>query len=104
MKMGVRHYRNLDAWNAAIEMTLSCYALARQLPPDERFALAAQMRRAAVSVPSNVAEGQALAPTPCLRNTSAALWVRSASSKPTSSLPCGWSISRSLMSESPWSS
>ena len=66
MKTGVRHYRNLDAWNAAIEMALSCYALARRLPDDERFALAAQMRRAAVSVPSNVAEGHSFGTDPML--------------------------------------
>ena len=66
MKTGVRHYRNLDAWNAPIEMALSCYALARRLPDDERYALAAQMRRAAVSVPSNVAEGHSFGTDPML--------------------------------------
>jgi four helix bundle protein len=66
MKTGLRHYRNLDAWNAAIAMALSCYALARALPEDERFALGVQMRRAAVSVPSNVAEAHSFGTDPML--------------------------------------
>jgi hypothetical protein len=41
-----RHFRNLDAWNAAMEAALSCYGLARLLPTEERFELGAQMRRA----------------------------------------------------------
>jgi len=52
-------YRDLEAWQSGMELLLSVYDLASQLPQVERFELASQMRRAAVSVPSNVAEGQA---------------------------------------------
>lgn len=52
-----RNYRNLDVWNVAMELTVAVYALAGRLPKDERFELSAQVRRAAVSVPSNIAEG-----------------------------------------------
>lgn len=53
----IRSFRDLDAWNVAMELAVACYRLARQLPVEERFALSAQIRRAAVSVPSNIAEG-----------------------------------------------
>jgi four helix bundle protein len=55
-------FRDLDAWKAAIELVLAAYDVAHQLPTTERFELAQQMRRAAVSVPSNIAEGQATGP------------------------------------------
>ena len=61
-----RNYRNLDAWNAAMEAALACYELTRRLPSEERFELAAQMRRAAVSIPSNVAEGHSYGTDPML--------------------------------------
>jgi four helix bundle protein len=54
-----RSYRDLEAWQSGMELLLSVYELASQLPQVERFGIASQMRRAAVSVPSNVAEGQA---------------------------------------------
>jgi four helix bundle protein len=52
-------YRDLEVWQSGMELLLSIYELASQLPQVERFGIASQMRRAAVSVPSNVAEGQA---------------------------------------------
>jgi four helix bundle protein len=55
-------YRDLEAWKAAMDLLIAAYAVARQLPQVERFALAGQMRRAAVSIPSNIAEGQATGP------------------------------------------
>ena len=55
-------YRDLEAWKAAMKLLLATYGVARQLPQTERFELSAQMRRAAVSVPSNIAEGQATGP------------------------------------------
>jgi len=50
-------YKNLIAWQEAVELTVDVYILTKQFPQDERFGLVSQMRRAAVSVPSNIAEG-----------------------------------------------
>jgi four helix bundle protein len=55
-------FRDLDAWKAAMNLVLAAYEVAHQLPPSERFELSAQIRRAAVSISSNIAEGQASGP------------------------------------------
>ena len=53
----VRHYRDLLVWQKAIIWVEAIYACTRDWPSDERFGLISQVRRAAVSVPSNIAEG-----------------------------------------------
>ena len=50
-------YKELVAWQKAMLLTEEVYRLVRRLPPEERFDLSGQMRRAAISVPSNIAEG-----------------------------------------------
>ena len=50
-------FRNLAAWQRAIELTLTVYKLTAAFPDSERFGLTSQLRRAAVSVASNIAEG-----------------------------------------------
>jgi four helix bundle protein len=50
------HYR-LTVWRDSIELVSRVYSLTRQLPSSERFGLISQLRRSAVSVPSNIAEG-----------------------------------------------
>src|SRR5688572_7922953 len=50
-------HRDLIAWQASMQLLLEAYRVARQLPEVERYGLAAQVRRAAVSVPANIAEG-----------------------------------------------
>ena len=50
--------RDLKVWQKAMDLTVEVYALVKLLPPEESFGLSAQMRRSAVSIPSNIAEGQ----------------------------------------------
>jgi four helix bundle protein len=56
--MGVKSYKDLLIWKKGIELVKAVYLLTRGFPPEEKFGLMSQMRRAAVSVPSNIAEGQ----------------------------------------------
>ncbi len=57
-------YRDLIAWRKAMDLVVGVYAETARLPVEERFGLALQMRRAAVSIPSNIAEGWGRGPTP----------------------------------------
>ena len=57
--MAVRPHKNLIVWQQAMELVKDTYAFTKQLPKEEQFILVAQMRRAAISVPSNIAEGSA---------------------------------------------
>ncbi len=51
-------YRQLKVWQKAMDLTVEIYDLVKHLPKEETYALSDQMRRAAVSIPSNIAEGQ----------------------------------------------
>ena len=53
----IRHHNDLVAWQRGMDLVQAVYSLTAQYPSEERFGLAMQTRRAAVSVPSNVAEG-----------------------------------------------
>jgi four helix bundle protein len=53
----IRSFRDLIAWQKAMELCEQVYTLSQAFPAEERFGLTAQLRRAAVSVPSNIAEG-----------------------------------------------
>lgn len=55
-------FRDLDVWNAAMDLVVTTYEVSGVFPRTEQFALASQMQRAAVSIPSNVAEGHATGP------------------------------------------
>ena len=55
----INSYRDLLVWQKGIQLVKTIYQLTREFPQDERFGLTTQMRRAAVSIPSNLAEGQA---------------------------------------------
>jgi four helix bundle protein len=50
-------FKDIVAWQRAVEMTVEIYKLTSQFPDSERFGLTNQLRRASVSVPSNIAEG-----------------------------------------------
>jgi four helix bundle protein len=54
-----RSYKDLVVWQKGIQLAKLVYSLTRSFPAEEKFGIIAQMRRAAVSVPSNIAEGQA---------------------------------------------
>ena len=53
----VKNYRELVVWQKAMEQAVLVYQMVKKLPKEEVYALSDQMRRAAVSVPSNIAEG-----------------------------------------------
>jgi len=53
----VKSYRDLIVWQKAMDMVTLVYRVSADFPPSEQFALTNQIRRAAVSVPSNIAEG-----------------------------------------------
>jgi len=53
----LRSYKELDAWKQSMELTKSIYEITVTFPAREVYGLASQMQRAAVSVPSNIAEG-----------------------------------------------
>ena len=54
-----RPHESLDAWRHAMRLVKAVYLITRTFPREEMYGLASQMRRAAVSVPSNLAEGAA---------------------------------------------
>jgi four helix bundle protein len=53
----MKWHHNLDVWKRSIEFVISVYKLSEQFPRSEMYGLVQQMRRAAVSIPSNIAEG-----------------------------------------------
>jgi four helix bundle protein len=72
--MQVKSYQDLQVWKHGMRLALSIYKLTSQFPDQERFGLISQMRRCAVSVPSNIAEGHArLSTREYIRHVSIAL-------------------------------
>jgi len=53
----IRSYRDLEAWKQSMELAEGCYRFTETFPRSEVFGLAAHIRKSAVSIPSNVAEG-----------------------------------------------
>ena len=58
--MEIKSYKDLDAWRVGMDLVEATYRFTAHLPGDERFGLISQMRRAAISITSNVAEGHAV--------------------------------------------
>ena len=56
--MTVQHYRELKVWQVAMNLAEQCYQATKNFPKEEQFGLTGQIRRAAASVPANIAEGQ----------------------------------------------
>ena len=57
MAVEIKSFRGLIVWQRAVELSVGCYALTRRFPASERYALASQLQRAAVSIAANIAEG-----------------------------------------------
>jgi four helix bundle protein len=53
----IKSYRDLKVWQKSLQLCLSIYRTAKRFPPYERYGLSSQMKRASLSVPSNIAEG-----------------------------------------------
>jgi four helix bundle protein len=53
----IKSYRDLDVWQKAIDLVVTCYQLTKKFPDNEIYGLTSQLQRAAVSVPANIAEG-----------------------------------------------
>ena len=53
----MRKYRNLVIWQRSVELATSVYKITSMFPSEEKYVLISQMRRCAVSIPSNIAEG-----------------------------------------------
>ncbi len=56
--MIVRDYKDLIVWQKSMDLLVEVYRLAKKLPKEETYGLSDQMRRAVVSIPSNIAEGK----------------------------------------------
>ena len=55
----IKNYKDLSVWQKAMDLVAEIYRIVKYLPQEERYALSDQMRRSAVSIPSNIAEGNA---------------------------------------------
>jgi four helix bundle protein len=62
--MAIKSYKELDVWKKAIIIVDQIYSLTSKFPKDEQYILAAHMRRSAISIPSNIAEGCSRGHTP----------------------------------------
>jgi carbamoyl-phosphate synthase large subunit len=61
--MSASHFRELEVWQLAMQLAKETYSLTSTFPREERYGLASQLQRAAVSIPSNIAEGNARSST-----------------------------------------
>jgi four helix bundle protein len=56
--MAVQSFRDLEVWKVAMDLAAECYRATKAFPKDELFGMTSQIRRAATSIPANIAEGQ----------------------------------------------
>jgi four helix bundle protein len=57
VQVAIESYKDLDVWQVAMTLAQESYRLTARFPKDEMYGMAAQIRRAAVSIPANIAEG-----------------------------------------------
>ena len=57
VKTTIQSYRDLEVWQAAMDLAVMVYEVAKRLPGEERYVLSSQIRRSGVAIPSNIAEG-----------------------------------------------
>ena len=55
--MEINSYKDLIIWQKGIDLAVNVYSLSKNFPDDERFALTSQVKRSALSIPANIAEG-----------------------------------------------
>jgi four helix bundle protein len=60
----LKNYKELKVWQKAYQLCITIYKITKDFPKDERYGLTSQIRRSAVSVPSNIAEGYGRKTTP----------------------------------------
>jgi len=89
----VKSYRDLQIWQKGIAFVKRIYQETTHFPDTERYGLTNQMRRAAVSIPSNIAEGQARQHTVSFANSYSLRWVQLPKSKRKPSSPRNWVFS-----------
>jgi len=56
--MKIQSYRELDVWKKSMNLVEICYKITCEFPKEELYSLTSQIRRASISIPSNIAEGQ----------------------------------------------
>ncbi len=56
--MNIRSYQELKVWQKSMDLVVSCYGVCKTFPTVEKYGLASQLQRAAVSIPANIAEGK----------------------------------------------
>ena len=54
----IKDFKDLIVWQKAMDLVVEVYNLVKKLPKEEQFAFSDQMRRAVISIPSNIAEGR----------------------------------------------
>jgi len=57
-KQKIQSFRDLQIWQKSMELTVAVYRITQSFPREEIFGLTSQLRRCAISIPSNIAEGQ----------------------------------------------
>ncbi len=56
--MTLKSYRDLEVWQKSMDLVVVCYQITKEFPKNEIYGLSSQLQRAAVSIPSNIAEGR----------------------------------------------